>query len=227
MKTPALRPSYTARAFLWYVSVACVQPFRRSHIRMVVSWLPVMTCQRGGATGGRAGPASSRRGAYRGAPVFACRVPSHKLRPHRLATRLGVSRLRQDGRHRVRVPSQRKHLYLRCEMWRGSIAKQSVAGVKGRRLTCTQAVLSRTAGHVTPANTRSASDWARAALPRCSPCLPKQRTLVRMSHTRHVESRPPVISRSSVGCSVSAYTPDKWPWSVAADDLEHTKGEGN
>mmetsp|Transcript_42497 Transcript_42497/g.136338 ORF Transcript_42497/g.136338 Transcript_42497/m.136338 type:complete len:203 (-) Transcript_42497:923-1531(-) len=35
--------------------------------------------------------------------------------------------------------------------------------------------------------------------------------LVRMSHTRHVESRPPVMSTSSVGCSVSAYTPLRCP----------------
>ena len=36
--------------------------------------------------------------------------------------------------------------------------------------------------------------------------------LVRMSHTRHTLSRPPVMSTSSVGCSASEYTPLRWPW---------------
>ena len=40
--TPAPHPP-PLRAFLWYVSVACVVPLRRSHSRIVVSWLPVMT----------------------------------------------------------------------------------------------------------------------------------------------------------------------------------------
>lgn len=30
--------------FLWYVSVLMVLPFRRSHILIVLSWLPVMIC---------------------------------------------------------------------------------------------------------------------------------------------------------------------------------------
>jgi hypothetical protein len=35
---------------------------------------------------------------------------------------------------------------------------------------------------------------------------------VRMSHTRADASRPAVMSTSSVGCSASEYTPDRWPW---------------
>jgi hypothetical protein len=35
---------------------------------------------------------------------------------------------------------------------------------------------------------------------------------VRMSHTRADASRPAVTSTSSVGCSASAYTPERWPW---------------
>ena len=36
--------------------------------------------------------------------------------------------------------------------------------------------------------------------------------LVRMSHTRATESRPPVTSRSRVGCRASEYTPERCPW---------------
>ena len=35
---------------------------------------------------------------------------------------------------------------------------------------------------------------------------------VRISHTRADASRPDVTKTSSVGCRLSEYTPERWPW---------------
>jgi len=66
---------------------------------------------------------------------------------------------------------------------------------------------------IDPLITCGSSDWVASPTTVCwwphSVCT---FALVRTSHMRTTESRPPVARTSSVGCSESEYTPERWPW---------------